>query len=319
MDALAAALMSIRLTSPLLARLTLGGDLSLSMSETASATRAIPFHYLLSGSCRLHTGDLAIDLSPGDMIMLPATPAYRLETGRASEELEIVALVRRSRQPLWSQEEGLDGPLLLRAGGGPDAAQLISGMFTVDGGQGRLTLKDLPSCIHMPDVGEALGGLMQAALDLVVTERGERPGFAATSSRLLEAILSESLRIWVLTREHTPGILRGLTDPVIAPLLKAIYQDPGRSWTVTAMAEACGQSRSAFARRFRAALHISPAAFVSGVRCEQAEWLLLTTDMPICNLASSLGYGSTFAFSRAFRTQRDLTPAAFRRQQPPTP
>ena len=199
MDALAAALMSIRLTSPLLARLTLGDGLSLWMNGTASPTRAIPFHYVLSGSCRLNTGDLIIDLSPGDMIMLPATPAHRLETGRASERLEIVDLVRHSRQPLWSQDEGLDSPLLLRAGGGPEAAQLISGMFTADGGQGRLTLRDLPGCIHMPDVGEALGGLMQAALDLVVTQRDARPGFAATSSRLLEAILSESLRLWVLT------------------------------------------------------------------------------------------------------------------------
>jgi AraC-like DNA-binding protein/mannose-6-phosphate isomerase-like protein (cupin superfamily) len=317
MDALATTLMSIRLTSPLLARLTLGDNLSLSMNGATLHTRAIPFHYVLSGTCRLIADDLEFDLKPGDMIILPEARAHRLETGRASSKLDIVNLVQESRLPQWSLNDGLDSPLQLRAGDGVESAQLISGIFTAHGGQGGLTLKDLPACIHLRGVGEQLGGLMEAALDMVVAEHGARPGFAATSSRLLEAILTESLRVWVLTREHPPGLLRGLMDPVIAPLLGAINRDPGKSWTVVAMAEACGQSRSAFARDFRATLDISPAAFVTKVRCEHAERLIFESDMPIGKIASFLGYRSTFAFSRAFNSQRNLTPAALRRRKLP--
>ena len=314
MDALTSALMSIRLMSPLLARLELGSDVSLNMTGNEPAYHAIPFHYVLSGSCRLVTVAGLTDLRAGDMIVLPRLSEHSLETGDASDASNIVDVVRQQHQPVWTREEGLDSPLWLRAGRGEQAAELLSGLFTLDGVQRLLTLDSLPDCIHMPDVGTSLAGLMQAALSFIASEGDARPGYAATSSRLLEAILSESLRVWVLTERHSPGLLRGLMHPQVGPLLQAIYRSPGDDWTVAAMAKRCGQSRSAFVRHFHAALAVAPATFVANVRCEHAERLICGSDMSIAQIAAKLGYGSTFAFSRAFRSQRHLTPAALRKQ-----
>ena len=62
---------------------------------------------------------------------------------------------------------------------------------------------------------------------------------------------------------------------------------------------------------------MSYSALVAGSRLRMAKIWLSESDMPIAEIAATLGYNEASNFSRAFRRQTGLSPAAFRRNQRP--
>ncbi|TNF63523.1 MAG: helix-turn-helix domain-containing protein [Burkholderiales bacterium] len=83
---------------------------------------------------------------------------------------------------------------------------------------------------------------------------------------------------------------------------------------VRAMAEISGLSERAFVRRFRQATGLSPLAYVQHIRIEEAKQLLESTAMPVDAIAETLGYEDASFFSRLFKREVRLTPAAYRRK-----
>jgi len=315
MDALAHALAGIRLTSPLLAELKIGGDVELSLGGKGSLTGSSPFHYVSSGACRLLIGEDAFDLSQGDMIVLPHWPNYRLATGTRGSSFDILEVISEGRQPRWSPDAGLDTSLFLTLGEPPAVATLLSGIFVFEGSPGAFLLQALPALIHFRADRTGMGELLEASLAFVGGDAPGRPGYAATASRLLELLLVETLRTWALTTPHMPGLLRGMVDPSLARVIYAIHSRPGLPWSLEEMSRIAGRSRSSFARHFASIMGVTPAAYLLEWRCHLAERRLAESDVSVAALAEELGYGSSFAFSRAFRSLRKVTPAGYRRRK----
>ncbi len=61
--------------------------------------------------------------------------------------------------------------------------------------------------------------------------------------------------------------LSALADPHVARALQALHGDPARRWTVADLAHEAGQSRSAFAARFKSAACEAPLEYLTGWRC----------------------------------------------------
>ncbi len=106
------------------------------------------------------------------------------------------------------------------------------------------------------------------------------------------------------------------TDEHVVRALVAMTEDPARSWTVAALARVAGLSRAPFARRFRRATGTSPRRWLTVHRLELAQARLAAVDAgdaTLSAIATSIGYASEFAFSKAFKRVFGVAPALFRR------
>lgn len=86
-----------------------------------------------------------------------------------------------------------------------------------------------------------------------------------------------------------------------------------KRWTVSELARRVGLSRPAFARRFKEATGRSPLRHLAHKRMERAAELVRTTDWGLAQIATRVGYGSEFAFNRAFKRVHRLAPGTFRK------
>src|SRR5690606_20784505 len=100
-------------------------------------------------------------------------------------------------------------------------------------------------------------------------------------------------------------------DPFLDRVVEAIHEQPGREWTVEALANVSAMSRSVFAERFHHAIGRSPAHYVTEVRMQSAKELL-TAGQAVSDVSRQLGYASDEGFSRAFRRATGVTPSSWR-------
>ncbi len=74
-------------------------------------------------------------------------------------------------------------------------------------------------------------------------------------------------------------------------------------------------SKYRLCRDFSAAFGVSPLQYLNERRLNAARELLLTTDIPVHEIASSVGFDTTNHFISLFKRANGLTPGAYRRQQ----
>ncbi len=94
--------------------------------------------------------------------------------------------------------------------------------------------------------------------------------------------------------------------------LQGAYSNPVR---IGALASRLGIDRTSLFRLFRKHLGMSPQAYLHRFRMERADVLLQETDLPIAEIACSVGLESQAHFTRAFRRHRGCTPGAFRKDR----
>jgi transcriptional regulator GlxA family with amidase domain len=85
-----------------------------------------------------------------------------------------------------------------------------------------------------------------------------------------------------------------------------------RDLSVNALASLAHLSYRQFSRRFKAAFHCSPAAYVEAVRLDEARTRLCETRCNIDQLAASVGFSSDDAFRRAFERRFGVSPGHYR-------
>lgn len=103
-------------------------------------------------------------------------------------------------------------------------------------------------------------------------------------------------------------------DAYVERALAAMEADPARRWTVAALARAAGLSRAPFARRFRRATGTAPLRWLAGHRAALAGERLAEGELALAAIAAEIGYGSEFAFSKAFKRVVGVAPAVYRRR-----
>lgn len=101
-------------------------------------------------------------------------------------------------------------------------------------------------------------------------------------------------------------VLRQVVDHVRDHLDEALRPDD--------LAAMSGFSTSQLDRRMKRVFQLSTSAFIRKCRIEQAAQLLVTTGMPITEIALGCGYGDQSAFTRQFHATVGLPPAAYRDQ-----
>lgn len=212
--------------------------------------------------------------------------------------------------------------LLLPRGGAYDAVPagdsvLQSGSLELDTPLGSALLAQLPDFVLACSF-VAKEPFVAALLEAMSRESdADRPGAASVVSRLANVVATAAIRTWIESGCVDAGLLTvAVRDADVARAVAAIHRDPGRPWTVDSLARVALASRSMFAERFREATGEPPARYLARVRMEHAKQLLQEPSVSVAQVASTLGYGSDAAFSRAFRRFAGVAPTVWRRASP---
>ena len=258
-----------------------------------------PFYCaVVEGRCLMTiTGREPILLAMGDFVLVPQIFSFTMSSEEAPRSGEIAQRLETS-------------PGVFRLGN-PDAPTEVVAMVghcAFGSDDKALLVSLLPEVIHVHGE-ERLTLLVRMIND---ETRADRTAREMVLRRLLEVLLIEALRS-TGGAPASPGLLRGIADPLLAPTLRRIHADPGRSMTVEALAQDAAMSRSTFFDRFRREVGVAPMEYATAWRMALAKELL-RKDVATADIAQRVGYGSASAFSAAFTRHVGKPPRAYSRE-----
>jgi AraC-like DNA-binding protein len=273
-----------------------------------TAERVVIFHVITEGECFVELGsEPPTRLVAGDAVVFPKGHAHRMAsqpglppaTGARLDEV----LARRPRQLVY--------------GGGGATTRLVCGYLACDKRLAAMLLAGLPPLIRVNVRGSNAGAWLEASVRYALAEaRSPRPGGAGVLAKLSEVLFIEVLRLYMNEHgEGRTGWLAGVGDRVVGPALSALHTRPAHAWTLEELARSAGTSRSVLAERFQHLVGSSPMQYLMQWRMLLAANLLCGSNAPLARIAEDVGYQTDTAFSRAFRREFGLPPAAWRRSQ----
>jgi AraC-like DNA-binding protein len=180
--------------------------------------------------------------------------------------------------------------------------------FWFDPGSLPGMLVALPHCIHIRHAqgAEWIGGMLHF---MKIEADDVQPGATLMISRIIDLVVIRALRTWV-HEGNTAGWLGGLADPRIARSLKSIHENPTQRWSISALADHAGMSRSNFCERFAALVGRSPLRYQNEWRLGLAREMLSRRDARVGEIGLRIGYESEAAFSRAYKQLFGHSPRA---------
>jgi AraC family transcriptional regulator, alkane utilization regulator len=280
-------------------------------ARLARTDHVVFFHYLTEGSCKVRLDDCfdTMQASAGDLILFLNEDRHIL-----GSDLQLVP-VEAAR--LIDAEAMASGNLIqLRHGGGGTATRFVCGYIACSRSLCRPMLEALPRVLRIPIGKGSASTLVLELLRAGVSESlSSRPGAESVLAKLSELMFAEAMRRSV---EELPpegrGWLAGLRDPYVGQTLALLHENPGRAWTVDALARKVALSRSALAERFTTLVGEPPMKYLKRWRLALAAQTLLAGGESIGSVAEDSGYETEAAFNRAFKSEFGLPPATWRRQ-----
>ena len=109
------------------------------------------------------------------------------------------------------------------------------------------------------------------------------------------------------------GQIAALPESALAAALEHVNSAPHGRIQVSDMADAAGYSQHHFSRMFAASMGIAPGQYVCARRIDAAKRMLLDTDFPVIDIATTVGFDSLSSFARRFRESVGVPPASLRR------
>ncbi len=171
------------------------------------------------------------------------------------------------------------------------------------------------------DISTAAGSPVLDRLAKALIEAGVNPdkldGRAEGEKRL--AMVARLFELPVTPETVPTSPQRRAPSPLPKWRLKRVFEyvdthisDP---ITLAALAAAAGMSRMYFASQFRAATGLRPHDYLLHKRIEHAQHLLLTSSMPLVEIALAVGFQTQAHFTTIFKKIVGNTPLRWRREQ----
>ena len=276
----------------------------------AGAEHVVFFHFLTEGGCkvRLADGGEALDVAVGDLILIPQDDKHLMGSDLHLAPMEADSLV--------DSDAATDGDFVqMRHGGGGAATRFVCGYLACSRSVCRPLLDALPRLLRIP-IGDGPAAVLLRELFRVGVRESSvsGPGAESMLAKLSELMFVEAMRRYA---ESLPpegkGWLAGVRDAQIGRALALLHGEPGRTWTVDELAREVALSRSALAERFAALVGEPPMQYLMRWRLALAAQTLRSGGDAIARVAERSGYESEAAFSRAFKREFGMPPAAWRK------
>jgi len=170
----------------------------------------------------------------------------------------------------------------------------------------------LPKLMHCGVAADGAAGLLSRSLR--PPGAASQLGAAAVLGKLSELLFVDAIRSYVESQPVHQGWPEGLKDRYVSRGLALIYGRPYDAWTIEALARQVGISRTALTDHFVRCTGMAPMQYLSAWRLRLAADALRHTDRAIKLIADAAGFGSTAAFTRAFKKEFAVSPALWRRR-----
>lgn len=252
-------------------------------------------HIVVRGTCWLIRKDEEpVALEPGDVVLASSAGEHGLS--HVPSALESLPPVVTDRTPPAPESFGFE---------------FLTCCYRLQHGRAPQYLRALPD-LAVVSLDYDRHPEMRAVVGLLgATVSDTQMGAGATLPALLDLVLVHVLRQW--HERHGGAGWPATDDPAVAVALQKIHEDPQRQWTVGGLSEAAGLPRTAFTKRFTAAVGQPPISYLISWRLARGARLLRETDAPLATVAREVGYSTEFAFSGAFRREYGVSPGRFRR------
>ncbi|WP_433002174.1 AraC family transcriptional regulator [Kribbella sp. CA-294648] len=252
----------------------------------------------------------ALALGPGDVAVLRGPDEFIVADSPSTQPQMILHPGLRCTNP--DGEEITDSLSLGWRLWGNDptgTTSLLLGCHQLRGEVSKRLLAALPTMLTVP-----AGELDPPLIPLLAAEMDKNgPGQDAVLDRLFDLVFAAVLRAW-FSRDaaQRPAWYRAYGDPVVANALRLLHERPAQPWTVASLAEHCGISRAALAKRFTETVGEAPMTYLTGWRLALAADRILDPNSTLESVAREVGYGSGFALSTAFKRERGTSPREHR-------
>ena len=251
MDPLSEVLALLNTQSSFFAGLKAGGDWAIDFP----APDGIKFNAVVEGACWLSVEGVAqaIRLERGDCFLLSRRRTFSLRSDRPAGRSggSGVSPCRPGHRPLCAA----------------DGFFLIGGRFAF--GEGRRFAGRRTAARRRGQERIGAGGGAELALRRLAHELAHAsPGGAIVIQHLGHIMLVEMLRLYLERGgDGAPSWLLAVSDPRVGAAIQAIHADPARVWTVEALAEVAGVSRSTLALHFKRKAGIAPLEYCCAGAC----------------------------------------------------
>lgn len=254
------------------------------------------FHFVVEGHAFVDVDGMdPIKLLPGDIVLMPQGSGHKIAHSPESPASGLNQFLS-NHNGQFSKE--------------PIATNLICGAFGVDRFMLLPALQSLPAVLHLK-----AGSDDDSPVSATLKQLRKEIENAQLGSQILARHLLSSLFIYVLREwaESAPAKVNtwfsAMQNPNIAKALACIHEDPSKDWSLEALAQEAGLSRSSFAKQFRDSVGETPHNYLTRWRFGIASRLLAQTDLTISEIAAQVGYTSEQTFNRAFKQVKGMTPS----------
>lgn len=248
--------------------------------------------FVTEGWGRLRTGSGTIDLAAGSIVVLPAGAWCATEPFRPVEMVTLyLHPVFAESQVAWMPDvHPLTYHLQVATSGGEAAGALYLGGAAMAALRPRLVSLSEHS-LKVADDFAVYADLANLFSDIGRVAGHDSP-VITTAERSLQSVRHE-----------------------VADATWLLREDPGRRWSVRALASEVSLSVSQLTRLFHEELGIGPAAFLRNLRIDRMAIQLLEDQLSVAEASRATGWSSRSAASRAFKRRYGVSPSSFARER----
>ncbi len=262
----------------------------------------IKCYAMLAGECWLSVdgADGPVLLTAGDCFLLPRGLPFCLATDLSLTPVSFEVMRAKWRSGSGASPEG-------------SRRYMVGGHFVLSGNHAEMLLQALPPIVHLRK--ESDKAAMRWSLERMREElQDPQPGGSLIAQQLAYMMMVQALRLHLAEGARGGvGWLFALADKQMRVAISSMHEDPGQAWTLQALAERVGMSRSVFALRFRETVGATPMEYLTRWRMLLASERVRQPGESIGEIAASLGYESESAFGKAFRRVMGCSPRVYGR------
>lgn len=273
------------------------------IDQADAQAREIRYHVLLAGRAIVEDAHGApVALHAGDIVLFPTGSAHVLHDGSGVAPGAVDKRI----------EHGVT--VETNAGAGA-SADVLCGRFLLPAVPQHLLRENLPArlVVHSAREGTYAPERLVRLIALLRDEAYESaPGSESLVNHLSGALFALTLRYASASDAPPRGLLALAQRPRLQPAIDAMFETPGKPWTLPELAELCHMSRATFARHFDEAIGRSAADVLTDIRMTLAGRMLAQGNESVAEIGEYVGYQSDAAFQRGFKRHVGMTPAQWR-------
>lgn len=256
------------------------------------------FHIITQGKCIVRYKSKSITLAKGDILFMARGFTHELASHENQKAMdikkfrEIAEELANNRNPITS---------------------FLSVRYEIGDSPMHPFFLELPEIILIRSEEIPTHHPLQTTLVLISQELDRGIGSDILLQKLSDILLYNVIRHWMESNPtDNPGWLSAFKDEKILSALESIHLQPAKPWTIESLAASIGISRATLANRFKETLGSTPMEYLAKLRIEKGKQLLANGRNSLEEVARAVGYSSAFAFSKAYKRIKGISPIEHR-------